>query len=151
MDDTKIFVRRINKWMRRRMCICTSALAGSLPCSSRQKDSERRRNAGQLTYAETSAKLVNKPTHGHSATLAQRSHEQLLPLKASPSQTAGQFAPQTGCHCDPSLHGGRYTTGHYWHIPAAEVHHHSCSVGEGGWGKGWEGGRDESRPGAVEV
>ncbi|KAG7221268.1 hypothetical protein INR49_017409 [Caranx melampygus] len=30
---------------------------GSLPCSSRQIDSQRRRNAGQLTYAETSAKL----------------------------------------------------------------------------------------------
>lgn len=80
---TKIFARRTNKCTRQLMCaICTSALAGWLLCSSRRTGSQRQRNVEQLTYAETSAKLVNKLTHGHFAALVQRSDEQLLPLKS---------------------------------------------------------------------
>lgn len=28
-----------------------------------------------------------------------------------------------------SIHGSWHTMGHYWHVPAAEPHHRSCSVG----------------------
>lgn len=40
---------------------------------------------------------------------------------------AGQIVLQAGCHWDLTLpYGGKCTTAHYWHIPAAELHH-SCS------------------------
>lgn len=123
VNDKKNSLRGTNKWIRQGLCSLLSLL-----CYRR---AEWLRNVKQLTYAKTSVKLVNKLTHGHFATTCMQWWTTAA-LKNCSLQTVGlvgQIVLQTGRHCDPSLHGGQCTTGHYWHIPAAELHHHSCSVG----------------------